>query len=269
MACTLVPTEISSAPGVTLTRWICTSPRQDFGDESPNDAYSVAFVRRGHFRIKEGSRKHDLTPLRLLVSRPGKGYRFEHPNTHGDDCIELTFEKEFVCDAIGEKRLYVMDTPILEIDNLSFLDHWLISSDTCLPSRQERLIAFATNTLKSLLQRACSEIKDFNALSLDQAAQVDTVLGASLTKPLGIGDIAREVGYSPFHLSRAYRKATGSSIAQTMKGLRLRESLRLFAETKMSVGEVATELCFSSTAHLSSQFSRVFGMSPTQFRNRL
>jgi AraC-like DNA-binding protein len=91
------------------------------------------------------------------------------------------------------------------------------------------------------------------------------VLARRFTEALTIPDIAAYAGSSPFHLCRAFRAATGMTIARYRDRLRLSASLGLLRERPRRITDVALELGYNSHSHFGFAFRRTFGLTPSQF----
>ena len=100
---------------------------------------------------------------------------------------------------------------------------------------------------------------------LVDAARV--VLAQKFRDKLSLGDIARAVFSSPFHLARIFRRETGVSLHQQQNRLRLRHALEHVADGKPDITVLALDLRFSSPAHFSHAFRREFGCAPSHVRS--
>lgn len=87
--------------------------------------------------------------------------------------------------------------------------------------------------------------------------------------PLTLSQIAEIVGVSVRQINRLFRQHLGASTLEFYSGLRLRKAKGLLRGSLLSVADVAQATGFASNAHLSRQFSKSFGVSPTQYRMRL
>ena len=94
---------------------------------------------------------------------------------------------------------------------------------------------------------------------------VKSLLTARATERLALGDIARLVHTSEFHLARVFRAQTGFTLHEYRNQLRLRRALDLVAADRGLVC-VAHELGYASHSHLTDSFRRSFGMAPSEAR---
>lgn len=80
---------------------------------------------------------------------------------------------------------------------------------------------------------------------------------------------ARALAVSPTHLSRVVRAATGQPASRLIEARLMREARRQLAYTSLPVTTIAYTLGFADPAYFSRVFSRVEGLSPRAFRERL
>jgi AraC-like DNA-binding protein len=95
--------------------------------------------------------------------------------------------------------------------------------------------------------------------------RVDRVLAAlrqRLDEPPSLEEIGREVGCSPFHLSRTFSRETGMTIPQYLRKLRMERAAELLRSGKYNVTEVAMEVGYSSLSHFSQAFCQIMGCCP-------
>lgn len=79
-----------------------------------------------------------------------------------------------------------------------------------------------------------------------------------------IACLAREAGLSESRFRHAFRKSTGVAFKRYRLWLRLGNAMRL-AQRGLNLTEAAHHSGFSSSAHLSSAYRHIFGMTPSQF----
>jgi len=81
-----------------------------------------------------------------------------------------------------------------------------------------------------------------------------------------IEDLARCVGLSSSHFSRAFKKSLGISPHAFIMQQRLERARALMLGTDMPLCEVALACGFADQAHLSRLFRRIVGNSPSAWR---
>lgn len=96
----------------------------------------------------------------------------------------------------------------------------------------------------------------------DRVDAVIRLLKRNLTTPPTLEEIGREVGCSPFYLSRTFSKETGSTIPQYLRQLRLERAAELLRSGDYNVTEAALEVGYNSLSHFSQAFHQQFGCCP-------
>lgn len=99
-------------------------------------------------------------------------------------------------------------------------------------------------------------------LSAERVEKVIALLRQDLTNPPSLEDIGRAVGCSQFHLSRTFSTATGMTIPQYIRQLRMERAAELLRSGKFNVTEAAMEVGYSSLSHFSQAFHETFGCCP-------
>jgi len=99
-------------------------------------------------------------------------------------------------------------------------------------------------------------------LSAERVEKVIVLLREKLAEPPTLEEIGRVVGCSPFHLSRTFSAATGLTIPQYTRQLRMERAAELLKSGKFNVTEAALEVGYASLSHFSQSFHETFGCCP-------
>jgi AraC-like DNA-binding protein len=99
-------------------------------------------------------------------------------------------------------------------------------------------------------------------ISAERVEKVVAVLREKLAEPPALEELGRAAGCSPFHLSRTFSAATGMTIPQYTRQLRLERAAELLKSGKFNVTEAALEVGYSSLSHFSQAFHEAFGCCP-------
>lgn len=81
-----------------------------------------------------------------------------------------------------------------------------------------------------------------------------------------LADLAGHLGVSPYHLSRVFRRITGTAIHQYRMRLRVRRAVELLAEGETNLAGVAAEVGFADQAHLTRVLHAELGTTPARVR---
>jgi AraC-like DNA-binding protein len=79
--------------------------------------------------------------------------------------------------------------------------------------------------------------------------------------------LADRLKYSYAHLSNLFSEATHTSIENYLILRKVDHAKELMAQTDLTLTEIAHRLHYSSVAHLSGQFKKTTGITPTTFQN--
>ena len=78
--------------------------------------------------------------------------------------------------------------------------------------------------------------------------------------------LSEKLHYDYAHLSRLFSAVEGKTIERYIMTQKIEKVKELLTYNELSLSEIAYDMGYSSTAHLSGQFKKVTGMSPTAFK---
>lgn len=79
--------------------------------------------------------------------------------------------------------------------------------------------------------------------------------------------ISEKLGYEYHYLSNLFSEVKGTTIEQFIIAHKIERVKELIVYNELSLTEIANKLHYSSVAHLSKQFKKVTGLTPSFFRN--
>ncbi|UCI05204.1 helix-turn-helix domain-containing protein [Mesorhizobium sp. B1-1-8] len=103
--------------------------------------------------------------------------------------------------------------------------------------------------------------------SFDLKRAVGMIESSSDERPT-LAHLAKEIGVSRFHFSRAFKQSTGVTPHAFIARRRLEQSADMLRSTNLSATEIAMECGFASPSHFTIAFKRAFGANPTEFRRK-
>ena len=92
--------------------------------------------------------------------------------------------------------------------------------------------------------------------------RAEELLRSNLADPVGLRDVAAEVGVHPVYCARAFRRAVGCTVTEYLRALRLLEAGRLILGERHGLAEVALRAGFADQAHFTRTCSRELGFTP-------
>jgi AraC-like DNA-binding protein len=93
------------------------------------------------------------------------------------------------------------------------------------------------------------------------------LVDARYAEPLTVDDLAREAGMSRAHFSQAFRRAFGDPPHVYLLTRRLERAASLLKDTDRSVAQICMDVGLSSVGSFTTSFSRMFGMTPSAYRD--
>lgn len=88
------------------------------------------------------------------------------------------------------------------------------------------------------------------------------ILRENLQEPPNLEELGKQVGCSPFYLSRLFSQEAGMTIQQYIRQIRMERAAELLRTGKCNVTEAAMEVGYNSLSHFSSAFHETFGCCP-------
>ena len=85
---------------------------------------------------------------------------------------------------------------------------------------------------------------------------------------LSLSSVALQVGVHPVTLARAWRRAFGCSLGESLRRIRIARAERALVETSQSLGEIAQAAGFYDQSHFTHAFRRFTGETPGMYRAR-
>jgi len=88
------------------------------------------------------------------------------------------------------------------------------------------------------------------------------ILSQRLVEPPALKELGREVGCSPYYLSRTFSREMGMTIPQYLRQIRMERAAELLKSGKWNVTEAALEVGYNSLSHFSQAFCETMGCCP-------
>jgi AraC family transcriptional regulator len=98
---------------------------------------------------------------------------------------------------------------------------------------------------------------------------IDNHLAEEVEGRVALRTVARDVGMSYFHFSRAFKQSMGMSPTNYIAERRIDRAKKLIQETDLPISEVALRSGFSSQSHFTTSFRRLAGVTPRSFRKQM
>lgn len=292
--------ELFDSDQLCVAECVCRSHRGGCGGEEAATSHTLVFVRSGlfvhHSRRRNEARESALVgdASRVLLFSKGVPYRVSHPIDGGDTCFTFTPSPQLLHDALAEfdraaaehpdaplplaevaadPQLFLLQTRIAERLETSEIGPEAIGPEAI--GIEEAAIALIRSTLARGFeqQRAHRERRQRSGGHLatrtahrDLVEATRALLASSFRRRLALGEVARAVHSSPWHLCRLFKSATGTTMQRHLNRLRVREALARLASGARDLSRVALSCGFYDHSHFTHAFRREFGVPPSSWR---
>ena len=214
-------------------------------------------------------------PTVAMLYNPDALYSRESRSERGDHYVEFQLGSATIAaleaevPALRDGRLVVTHAPA---GRLVYLHQHLLAQHLDSEEPDQLLVE---ETAQRIAYSVLSEVGDAPAprrahtkvRHRQLAEDAKEALAASLKGTIGLEELGRRLGHSPFHLARVFRQETGYSLHEYRHQLRLRVGLDRLHDSAGSLTALALELGFVSHSHFTTAFRREFGLPPSAVRN--
>lgn len=118
-----------------------------------------------------------------------------------------------------------------------------------------------------LLARLAAQ-RSIRAVNHEPIARVQVYLREHLNAAITVPELAAMAGLSASHFSARFRDATGYTVLEYLKRLRMARARQLLLTTDDLIADVASAVGYTDPLYFSRQFSAVNQLSPSRFRAR-
>ena len=118
----------------------------------------------------------------------------------------------------------------------------------------------------SMLEMLCSPATPVPSAGQQLVNGVNEYIENSLNEPFSAKSLARKVNVSREHLSRVFRKETGTTLHDYCAEHQLQEALSLLLKSNLNCKEIAMLCNYGSYSAFFRSFRKKYGVSPRKFR---
>lgn len=260
-----------TTPEVRVAVVRCRHDGPAWSATEPVTKVGLVLVRSGLFRRRVDGTDSVLDESTGYLNRPGSEQRMAHP-AGGDVCtafgLDATTYDELTRGAVLPPAVH--DRPVFTTPEVD-LGHRLLAvrarAGAGPAELTERAVVVVGDVLAGVLPTAVAAGFP-NATRAARA--VDLARQAVAVEPaLGLSELARAAGLSPYHLSRTFRRSTGMTLSRYRHRLGVRRALGLLADGRQDLAAVAVETGFADQAHLTRTARRETGHTPAALRRLL
>ena len=78
--------------------------------------------------------------------------------------------------------------------------------------------------------------------------------------------LAEKFAISPYHLSRTFKKTTGTNFVEFLNNVRIKEAQKLLRKTNLNITEISNKSGYNSLTHFGRIFKNNTGLTPSKYR---
>ncbi len=130
---------------------------------------------------------------------------------------------------------------------------------------EEKKMSERITKIEDYLRVSSSSLKEEGEYP-EAVKQVCAYIESNYDKRIGLDEIARDLSYSKFHLSRIFKDAMNMTVIEYLTKTRMDKAKELLEFTKDSVKVIAFRTGFSDPNYFSLTFRKAEGLTPLQYR---
>lgn len=271
-----------STDDVLLGEFRCRPSFPDFRRAGRIRNHVIAFPRTSVWISREGERPFVSDPSIAVLHVPGREYERGVLSREGDETDWIAVGEPLAREIVAWRSERDADAPVAFPSGRASVPAPLYRAQRQLFARageptadrlalEEAAIAIvAAVVARTFRERAPGPAghrqSDRRGARRDLVEAAKALLVETLHENLSVRALASRLDVSPFHLCRTFRAATGRTLHEHRRDLRLRRALGLVPSRRGTLSSLALDLGFHSHAHLTSSFRAAFGIAPTAFR---
>jgi AraC-like DNA-binding protein len=266
------PRVIARGEGWTVADVVCTCGPSDRPFEERHPCYTVAIVLAGSFQYRTPTGRELMAPGSLMLGNHGQCFECGHQHGEGDRCVSFWYWPDYferlAADAGArgsDARFRVPRLPPLRpLSPLAARAGAGAAGGAGVPWEE-----FAVTLAERAVRLAAGASSRQQGWPLNSEVRVTRAVRAIDRDPgaaLGLEQLAREAGLSPYHFLRTFSSLTGITPHQYVLRARLREAAWRLASGTEKVLDVALDSGFGDVSNFNRAFRGEFGVSPRVFR---
>jgi len=255
-----------AGPGFTVRLVRCGQDHRGWSAPELSHRYGVVLVRSGVFRWRSAGRSEVCDPGAGYLFGPGVEAEFAHP-AGGDVCTAVHVDDD-LWRGLADPDRGTRQAPVRVEPRLELAHRLLVRAG------QDPGYAAAERLLELLAAGLAQQgpVPDGHRSPARRRALADRAREALAAGAPGTGDLvslARLVGASPYHLSRAFRERTGTTVTRHRNRLRVSRALARMERGETDLAGLAAGLGYADQAHLTRALRAATGHTPGQLRRLL
>jgi AraC family transcriptional regulator len=195
-----------------------------------------------------------------------KGCDVVSRSSEGGEYLTLSTPLVLAASGSSEQRFNDRIDPAA-IEAAQALRRLLLAGDVVDPIEAEQCVATLCSAVTRVLTCGAIPSRAARWMTARRLGLVDEIIEARMDSSLTVAEIARHLGLSSGFLNRAFKAATGKTPHDYMIDRRISRARLLLRRSDLGLAGVAAASGFASHAHMTNQFRRRLGTSPSRLRD--
>ena len=232
----------------------------------PSPIFIIEYVVSGHGYLEINDEKYKLCPGDLYIIHPGDFCTYYAAPSDPYKKYWVNFASGFFFTEM--LKAYDIDDRVIRGIDLSNFFEELFKLEEQYVSNDELYLPASKLIFSAIIDISSHKKNDVTSSTMNLASKVRHILNKSVTKRITIDDIAKKLYQSKNNIIRQFKNQYNTTPHNHLIELRIGRAKNLLVNSKKTLSEIATHLCFSSEYHFSNAFKKKVGISPSEFRKK-
>ncbi len=265
---------LASGAGWRVSDVVCTAGPHDRPFEEQHADVSIAAVTQGTFQYRTTQGAALLAPGALLLGSAGSCFECGHEHATGDRCLALHFAPDYfeaiVGSVPGARRA---DFVVPRLPPAPALAPAIGAVEAArdggdAEELQEAALRLAGAVAAALVETGPEAVRQPSRRDERRITDVLRWIETEAHERLGLADLARQAGMSPYHFLRTFRQVVGMTPHQYVLRTRLHRAAVRLRRSNEPISTIAFESGFDDLSTFNRRFRRIVGASPGAYRGR-
>lgn len=113
-----------------------------------------------------------------------------------------------------------------------------------------------------------SNFYNINNIAHLRILEVVEYINIHFKEPLSLSELSQHFFFSPFYLSRLFKKVTGFSLIEYINSIRVKEAQELLKNSDKKISDIALEVGYDNITHFERVFKQITNLSPRAYKNK-
>jgi AraC-like DNA-binding protein len=264
---TIESRELSRAPGIRVAGFVYSVARATRPIEEIYAQPRIVIVRDGMFHCRTAGGAATLLPGSVLLANMESAYEYTYEPGCAERCVSFAYDAAVIEDiarGLGLTAAHFRGVSLAPNARFATIAELVLAEDTT-ASVEEWAHVLAAEVLAAQ-PRTRAFVPSPTHVEGRRAVEACRLIERRASEPLSLSVVAAELGLSPFHFLRIFKRALGFTPHQYLVHTRLRHAAALTLHTAKPIAEIAFAVGFSDLANFNRSFRNVIGCSPRRLR---